>query len=300
MPTIAGSRQKRGVTVLELLVAMAIAVMVAAIVLPALGAARESARRIACVNNQRQLGLAAHAHHDSLGRLPIGWQFDPSGQSAYGWAVSLLPFTGQVALHDNIDIRCPIGDPRHSAAQEATWELMLCPSDIAEPNFLLYEDHEDDDVATSSWGTLGAKRAPVPLLRLPTSNYVGMFGTFEMDDEIPAPIGDGAFLENRTVCFGQFGRGLSQTLLIGERTMAQAPSTWYGVDLSGEDASARMVGAALEGVNKPYADECDFSSRHPGGANFLYADGHVGFVEEDIDLRLYHELARLLLSERDH
>jgi prepilin-type processing-associated H-X9-DG protein len=228
-----------------------------------------------------------------MGNLPVGWRFDPSGKTAFGWAVSLLPYVGQPALHDVIDTKLPVNDPRNRLARETTLAVMLCPSDIAQPSFTLYEESEDEDHGDIAKSSLKFAADLAPLLQLPTANYVGMFGTFEMDDEIPAPIGDGAFLENRKVCFRDFQRGLSQTLLVGERTMAQVPSTWYGVDLAGEDASARLVGAALEGINKPYADECDFSSRHPGGANFLFADGHVEFITEDIDLRLYHEQARL-------
>ena len=74
------------------------------------------------------------------------------------------------------------------------------------------------------------------------------------------------------------------------------PSTWLGVELAGEDAAARLVGSALEGINNPLADEGDFSSRHPGGANFLWGDGHVSFVTEDVDLYLYHEWSRLRQS----
>ncbi len=293
---------RRGLTVLELVVTMSIIGVLAALVLPAIGAAREAARSATCVNNMRELGLAIPSHHYSQGHLPVGWQFDPSGRSAFGWAVALLPYVGQPALRGSIDLERPVGDPRNDVARKSTLELMLCPSDITEPSFLLYEDDEDADEdedgdVASAMRAFDSAGEPRPLLRLPTSNYVGMFGTYEMDDEIPAPIGDGAFLENRKVRFRDFQRGLSQTLLIGERTMAQVPSTWYGVDLAGEDASARLVGAALEGINKPYADECDFSSRHAGGANFLYADGHVEFVTEDIDLRLYHESARLRSQE---
>ncbi len=285
---------RSGFTVLELLVTISIIGIVAALVLPAVGAARESARRVNCVNNLRETGLAVHSHHHSLKRLPVGWEFDPSGSSAFGWAVALLPYIGQPSLHDLIDTGLPVGDVHNDQARETTLSLMLCPSDIVEESFVLYtgDDEAGDDYHAGS--SRGAVDGGI-LLTLPSSNYVGMFGTFEMDDQIPAPIGDGAFLENRKVRFRDFRRGQSHTLLVGERTMAQVPSTWYGVDLSGEDAPARLVGATLEGINKPYADECDFSSRHPGGANFLFADGHVDLITEDIDLRLYHELARLSL-----
>ena len=162
------------------------------------------------------------------------------------------------------------------------------------PLFTIYEEqgeHGLRDVSTAA--TL------VEITQLPTSNYVGVFGTIEPDDSIPAPIGDGAFIENRPTRLCQFKRGLSNTFIFGERTMAQAPSSWLGTALEGEDAAARIVGSALEGINNPIADECDFSSRHGGGANFLWGDGHTSFVVENIDLNLYHRLARLREMGRD-
>ncbi len=182
---------------------------------------------------------------------------------------------------------------------------MLCPSDITESTFTLFHKHDQEQPnlgrVAGVGGVAGVGRivdqdtvtGPIELAQLPTANYLGVFGTMEPDDEIPAPIGDGAFIENRPVRFREFQRGLSDTIVVGERTMAQVPSTWFGVALAGEDATARLVGATLEGINNPLADECDYSSRHPGGANFLWADGHVSFITESIDLAEYHQLARL-------
>lgn len=292
-------RIRTAFTVLELLVSISIIGILLALLLPAIGAARESARRVQCIAHLRQVGIALHGHHDTQQSLPAGWKFDPSGQTAFGWSVSLLPFMDQMTLSDRIDRKRSIDDPLHSTARNTVLDVMLCPSDITESTFILFAE---SDEPLEGGGALEAVGVPedddedIALVRLPTANYVGVFGTLEPDDRIPAPLGDGAFLENRPVRFREFGRGLSNTMVVGERTMAQVPSTWFGVSLAGEDAAARIVGSALEGVNHPLADECDFSSRHPGGANFLWGDGHVSFVSEEIDLYQYHEWSKLRSS----
>lgn len=280
-------------TVLELLVAVSIIGILAALLLPAIGATREAARRVQCTNHLREIGLAMHNHHAARNQLPVGWTFDPSGTSAYGWAVSLLPYLEENALGGQINVRLPLDDPRHDLARSTSLPSFLCPSDITEPHFTLFHGDDDDDESPSSSIRLGDADESMAIIQLPTANYVGIFGTIEADDDIPAPIGDGAFIENRAVRFRDFQRGLSNTIIVGERTMALVPSTWIGVNLAGEDAAARLVGSALEGINNPLADECEHSSRHPGGANFLWGDGHVSFITEDIDLNEYHCLAKL-------
>lgn len=283
-----------GLTILELLVVLSIVGILAAVLLPALGAARETTRRAQCVEHLREIGIAMHNHHNAQKHLPAGWQFDEAGESATGWAVSLLPHLGQTSLAERVDTTRSVDDARHDLARSTSLEFMLCPSDIAERSFVLYGESEND----SEWLGSGAmppvaSSPPVALCELPTANYVGVFGTIQADDTIPAPLGDGTFLENRRTRFRDFQRGLSHTAIVGERTMAQVPSTWLGVRLAGEDAAFRLVGSVLEGINHPLADEGDFSSRHPGGANFLWGDGHVRFVTEQIDLSEYHRSAQL-------
>tara|TARA_R110002072_G_scaffold303004_1_gene491209 strand:+ start:4268 stop:5200 length:933 start_codon:yes stop_codon:yes gene_type:complete len=289
--------RRAGFTVLELLVTMSIIGILAGLLLPALGAARETARRVQCTSHLREVGLAMHSHHSAKKELPAGWTFGPTDSSAYGWVVPLLPYLEQPALAGQINVELPIDDPRHDKARETSLAIMLCPSDITEPMFTLFEDDEDEDDEgpASMAAALDVSTEPAALVRLPTVNYVGMFGTIEADDDfdVPPPIGDGAFIKSQSRRFRDFERGLSNTLVVGERTMAQVPSTWIGVSLAGEDAAARLVGSALEGINNPLADEGDYSSRHPGGANFLWGDGHVSFVTEDVELRLYHQWSRL-------
>ncbi len=110
------SANRCGLTVLELLVAMSIVAVLMALLLPALGMARESSRRIQCVEHLREVGIALHCHHHSRRSLPTGWSFDPSGQSAYGWIVPVLPYLEQVSLAEQIDCEVTVTSPWHDSA----------------------------------------------------------------------------------------------------------------------------------------------------------------------------------------
>jgi prepilin-type processing-associated H-X9-DG protein len=131
-----------------------------------------------------------------------------------------------------------------------------------------------------------------PLASLPTANYVGVFGTLEADETFPAPRGDGPIVGDRAVRFSDLERGQSKTLLVGERTTAMVPTTWLGVNFHGEDAACRLVGSAMTSPNCDFCDECEFASRHSGGANFVWADGHVSLVPAEIDADEYQALAK--------
>lgn len=268
-----------GFTILELLTTLGIVGILAAVILPAVSSAREAARRIECVDHLRQIGLALHNYHDQHRCLPSGWQWEFSGMSAYGWAVPLLPHLEEGAVHRQVDRNRSLGHSAHGTARQTSLPLLLCPSDIAEPTFTLYAEK----------GPSGSAPA---LVDLPTANYVGVFGTFEADDEIPTPPGDGVFIGAQSVRFAEIRGGLSNTIVVGERTMARVPSTWLGVDFRGEDAACRLVGNATTSPNCGACDECEFDSRHPGGANFLWGDGHVRLVSENIDSVEYRRLAR--------
>ena len=168
---------------------------------------------------------------------------------------------------------------------------MRCPSDIAEPTFELFEEPPQSLVEESA-KKAGTHSEDDALVRLPMANYVGVYGTLEADESIPAPNGDGSIVINRRVRLSDLQRGQSHTLLIGERTAAMAPSTWFGVSFLGEDAACRLVGSAITAPNCDECDECELSSRHAGGANFAWADGHVSLVAEDIDSFEYQRLAK--------
>lgn len=271
----------RGLTVLELLTVMGIVSMLVALVLPAVQSSREAARRTQCSHQLKQIGLALHSYHEQWSCLPAAWQFERTGHSQFGWLVPLLPLFEQQAVFQQVDRDRRLDDPVNGAARETSIALLLCPSDIIEPAFVL---HENDELTGSS----------APLMSLPTANYVAVFGTSEADELDPVPLGEGAFEGVRPVRLEELTRGLSRTLLVGERTMAKVPSTWLGVDALGEDAACRLAGSAFTAPNCTLCDECEFDSRHPGGSNFLFGDGRVTLISESIDTREYRELARRL------
>lgn len=275
-------------TVLELLVSITIVGVLAAIVLPAIAAARETAHRVQCSSNLRQVGIALNVYHDCSGSLPTGWQWDEMQRSAYGWAVELLPSLEQAAVHQAVDASQPLNAPVNAAARSLQVTILVCPSDHAAREFPLFAELPAVSLSVPP------SASEEPLIRLPTASYVGVFGISEPDDTIPAPPGEGAFIESRPIRVAEFQRGVTNTLFVGERTMAQLPSTWLGIDSRGEDAACRLVGIAATAPNCSDCDECEFTSRHPGGANFLWGDGHVELVANSIDRLVYRRLSTRL------
>lgn len=92
--------RSRGFTLVELLVVIAIIGILVALLLPAIQAAREAARRTQCVNNLKQLGIAMHNYHDAHKCLPYGWRVEATGQTHRRdcWFHRILPFVEQEAF----------------------------------------------------------------------------------------------------------------------------------------------------------------------------------------------------------
>jgi prepilin-type processing-associated H-X9-DG protein len=276
------------------MVTVAIIGLLIAILLPALMAARESARCMQCKNNLREIGLSIQQHHDSVKRFPKAWTVTSDNVSGFGWAVALLPYLEESALARSINSKLPVTAVQNDATRGVDLAIMRCPSDISEATFELLPEMGHHD---SSLKALNASAAPtpdpnLPLVRLPTANYVGVYGTLEADETFPAPAGDGPIVSDRSVRIADLQRGPSHTIIVGERPTAMVPSTWYGVTFKGEDAACRLVGSAITSPNCEPCDECEFGSRHSGGANFAWADGHVTLVRDDVDAEEYQELSR--------
>lgn len=273
---------KAGFTVLELLIAISVIGMLAGLLLPAVQAAREAARRADCTHNLRQIGIALHLRHDAQGRFPAGWQTVPGTRSEMGWASKLLPYLEQQSVGRLVDDRSAINAPSNATACATTLSVMLCTSDVEVKRFELFKelgDHERSGQASVE-----------TLVELPAANYAGVFGSSDPDAE-QARRGEGAFTANHELSIAEVRHGTSHVLFIGERTARKLPSTWLGIDLQGEDATGRVTGQAWLGPNRSDADECEFDSRHPGGVNFLWGDSHVAWVVDEIDPALYRQLA---------
>jgi prepilin-type processing-associated H-X9-DG protein len=192
-----------------------------------------------------------------------------------------------------ISTKSPLTATQNEVARQTDLPNMKCPSDIVDTVFDLREEKPEQPAAQTSSSDPDHSSTPGKVLvELPSANYVGVYGTLEADDSVPAPNGDGPIVVNRRVRLCDLERGNSKTLLIGERIAAMVPSTWLGVDFHGEDAACRLVGSAITTPNCDYCDECEFGSRHFGGSNFVWADGHVSLVEHSIEPSEYKQLAK--------
>lgn len=291
-------KSSRGFTLIELLVVIAIIAILIALLLPAVQQAREAARRTQCKNNMKQLGLALHNYHDVHRAFPPGWIAVDSGvQSAHdglngaGWGTMILPYLDQAPLYDRFNANLAIHDPLNIPFIDNVLPAWQCPSDPKPDKWEIEEE--------GSPGTV--------LAELPTANYIGAFGTEELDgcENAPgtAPVaangqcrGNGVFYHNSKVRIRDITDGTTNTIMVGERRTDPGLgwySTWPGMVAEGEEAFQRILGSADHVPNDPVGHLDDFSSNHTGGSQFMMGDGSVRFVSENIDHGLYQSLATI-------
>lgn len=288
------SSTRRAFTLIELLVVIAIIGILVGLLLPAVQAAREAARRMQCSNNLKQLGLAVHNYESAYRRIPSGWiDNQRSGEPGWGWAAHLLPFMEGSNLYRQIDDRIPIEEDIHARARLSIVSTFTCPSDPYPNTFMLTEgedhdhDHLNDDDHDHEDHRLDEEGHP--LFEVSKSNYVGMFGTFEIED---GPYGgNGMFFGNSEVKFRDVTDGLSNTFMVGERGGKLGASLWQGNIPETAEPHARILGVSDHAPNSPYGHYEDFMSYHTGGVQFLRGDGSVQFVSENMSEVIYHAMS---------
>ncbi len=133
-------KRRDGFTLIELLVVIAIIAVLIALLLPAVQAAREAARRIQCVNDLKQLGIALHNYHDALSVLPPGYIasrpfYDGETDTAPGWswASMILPQLDNGPLYSSINVYLPIQASANTTATQTLLAALFCPSDQLPP-----------------------------------------------------------------------------------------------------------------------------------------------------------------------
>ncbi len=263
-----GRRNGRGFTLVELLVVIAIIGILVALLLPAIQAAREAARRTQCSNHLKQIGLALQNYHDTYQILPPSY-VNNGPDIKWGWGLLILPFMENQALFDNID---PIrwggggGNAVHRADQNEFLEEKIdsyrCPSDPMS---------RDTNPYFTGTGPAGA------------SNYVISEGVAAYDT--------GASHTSHT--FADIYDGLSNTILVGERDTSDIPGNEHaGAIWPGRQNSTSSVGfrslyppnyRGNDHWNNPGCIRYVLASEHPGGVLSVLCDGSTVWLADSIE-----------------
>lgn len=295
---MARSTSHRAFTLVELLVVIAIIGILVALLLPAVQSARESGRRATCVNNLKQFGLGLHNYHDTHLRLPPGWIHQAGDQAEWGWGTLLLPFVEQEPLYNQLDpTKRRLWDVIKNATDRRLLQTALpifrCPTDVTPK--LLPGGPAAQYYAAPFWRHFKCSGCPdSPGFEVATSNYVACYGLYDMMPTSPVPEKhNGMFHHNSHLALRDVLDGLSQTIAIGERDFRCRAGAWCGVrnppgpDMWGSYFVRARVSIKLNDPRDPAqlgSNTCTegYSSGHAHGANFLFGDGSVHFLAENI------------------
>jgi prepilin-type processing-associated H-X9-DG protein len=284
---------------MELLVVISILAVLIALLLPAVQAAREAARRTQCSNNLKQLGIALHHYHDAIGQFPMGYAAGPpfldgarDTRPGWGWATMVLAQLEQRPLYTAINFGLPVEAPQNTSAIATIVATYVCPADLTTGPFRI----------TDASGNALAIAAP--------SSYAACVGGNETDTATGINgngLGTGIFFRNSCIRLAGVTDGASQTIMVVERAWSKASGTWAGAVADGTIRRGSQNGCPTTGAlfypaatlvqahchmintnSDPDGGLDDCSSLHPGGANFLFADGSVHFLKSilgDVGMR---------------
>ncbi|MCA9195427.1 MAG: DUF1559 domain-containing protein [Planctomycetales bacterium] len=297
--------KRYGFTLVELLVVIAIIGILVGLLLPAVQAAREAARRMQCSNNLKQLGLAALNYESAYKKMPPNhiWArqngnnvANNANVEAWGWNVLLMPFMEQTNLYNQLrvsqmslaDLLAGITVAERKAMLEQDIATFRCPSDAAEAQAK----------SARHWnGGWGARAGGHNRWESGLTNYITNRGTRNQRQLVNDT--HGMFMEMRSIKLGDITDGTSNTFSIGERDSRWGRAgTWPGVrnpngsGMRGIYMNTATVRPPLNSTQPPYTWSSNtvgagagFSSLHTGGAQFVYVDGSVHFVTQNIDSR---------------
>jgi len=252
-------------TLVELLVVIAIIGILVALLLPAVQAARESARRLQCSNNLKQLALGCHTYQTSFSVFPPG-HTDYRGNE-HSWCTLILPSLEQQALYDQVDFAVKWNHANNRLVKEFNLAAQLCPSST----------HKDP-----GQGDYGGINGPRGLPGLPSGWAHGQsFAAGIM-------VAIGPSVTNGPISAAHVRDGLSNTLIIAEDA-GRTDGNRFWMD-------AHQTYAQHGPINKSRSNE--IFSDHPGGAMAAFADGHVQFLQETTELSVVDTIATRARGEQ--
>jgi prepilin-type N-terminal cleavage/methylation domain-containing protein/prepilin-type processing-associated H-X9-DG protein len=306
---------RAGFTLVELLVVIAIIGILVALLLPAIQAARESARRTECQNHLKQIGLAIQNYDDTQKKFPMGR--NRTDQFGVSWAFRLLPEIEEQPVYASFDKSKPVYDDANARAMRTPIAVYACPSrrpPAADRNF----DDNDGPPKVQDAAALGdyAGNAGIDFRTGMVAGKVDLLSPDAIDTTVAGPIFTGSQISARRVT-----DGLSTTLAVGERHLApvhtdrppelqehdlgdtaflagDTPLTilrgsQYGLASGPDDISTGPGDAADHTAEK-------FGGPHPGVVMFTFLDGHVTPLATTIDIDTLKALSTIAGGEIAH
>ncbi len=311
-----GDSRRAGFTLVELLVVIAIIGILVALLLPAIQAAREAARRSQCSNHLKQLGLALQNYHDAIGTFPYNAQVQTSSgatrQRGPSWFFRILPYLEQGAVYDQ-------------AVFAGDWSLQ----DGASPNVALIDKLVVPGLycpSTPLPKTKSLSNAVNGTVVVQLPSYVGIEGSFYRGGtsgvEAPQPYFDtygrtvfNGVIQNADypVAMASITDGTANTMVVSEQSTFQIDALGNQIDRrssghwggawscgGGTNTWTQNVttvrypiagGVGLAGNTQPYEVNIPLFSAHPGGVQCTMVDGAVRFLSENVDFTVLTALA---------
>ena len=267
---------------------IAIIGVLVSLLLPAVQAAREAARRMTCSNHIKNLALAIHNYHDTYKKLPAPYlRHRPFANDVpyWSWGAAILPYMEQSPLYDSLDVGTrrifdAVNTPTLLSQMQQSIATYRCPSDTGPPI-----------------QTIGAFR--IDGKNIAMSNYVASNGSRYHNTASVNAIHGGCFIRDYNFAFRDILDGTSNTVLLGERRWrfkdtsgglrTSGAATIFGVRRDNNTCSGRAasMAAGRSKLNYDFAHTCKsrygFSSHHPAGAMFALADGSVRFIGKTVE-----------------
>jgi prepilin-type N-terminal cleavage/methylation domain-containing protein/prepilin-type processing-associated H-X9-DG protein len=246
--------------------------------------------------------------------------------TGWAWGSMILPYMEQQPLYNSLNFNLSVAFRANDTCSLTALSVYLCPSDSGPSVVPVFSDPPDP----ANPGTYSASHIVDTLSR---GNYVGMYGLGELCAQSgavdspnnngagPAGVHAGIFYRNSRTSLAEVTDGTSQTIAVGERSHNLSYVTWVARSIDGwlgktspieggtdqfnpspEECWTQVMGpAGLEDgprtINNPQAHVEDYWSRHPGGANFLFADGSVHFLKSSINPIPWRALATRAYGE---
>ncbi len=333
-PPHPGYRQRRDTrdrafTLVELLVVIAIIGMLVALMLPAVQAARETAQRVQCTNNLKQIGLALHGYHNALGSFPPGSVVSANGSDletarhTRTWAIDILPYLENSSAYKLYDPLAALEAPVNKTLRETFIPEMVCPSDTQTQRLAVPESGYGGGYNLNLYWAPGSYRAMSGVSPKASGDYFwdnprclthsdmdlrtrGALHVVRTDNSDDVKV-KGAQAER----VKDIQDGLSRTLMVGEyhtrthiddresrRTFWPYPYTSYNQSSAAKYNGSLMLVPDYDRCydNAPNSDACKraWGTFHKEGViNFLLCDGSVTCVSPNVNLDVFCALATI-------